>query len=284
MRVPLTRRYRGRRRRPAPNPRFRRSRRRPKRGQRGPRVLGTPVECLPCPAGVSRAWVARSPPRREHEMTAQRSFKRLVRARMDKTGESYTAARQPSCAGAEETGPRREAPRSSTRTPRSASAPGEDGRSGSTSSTSGARPTRSHREIAQWVASSWASSRWAGTPRRSPAATSAPGVGREVGQKPDGFRVTATKTVAVPVEPLYEAFVDPIERKRWLPDIELRKRTATAPKSARFDWNGGPSRLHVTFDAKDPQKSTAIAEPRAARRRRRTRPDEGVLARTNRAT
>ena len=26
-------------------------------------------------------------------MTAQRSFKRLVRARMDKTGESYTAAR-----------------------------------------------------------------------------------------------------------------------------------------------------------------------------------------------
>jgi hypothetical protein len=29
----------------------------------------------------------------EHQMTSQRSFKRLVRARMEKTGESYAAAR-----------------------------------------------------------------------------------------------------------------------------------------------------------------------------------------------
>ena len=61
--------------------------------------------------------------------------------------------------------------------------------------------------------------------------------GREI---PDGFRVTAMASVAVPVERLYGALVDPIERKRWLPDIELRERTATAPKSARFDRNGGP--------------------------------------------
>ena len=49
-------------RRPAPNPRFRRSRRRPKRGQRGPRALGMPVACLPCAGGgvvsVSRGVAA----------------------------------------------------------------------------------------------------------------------------------------------------------------------------------------------------------------------------------
>ena len=40
-------------RRPAPNPRFRRSRRRPKRGQREPRALGMPVRACPEPAEAS---------------------------------------------------------------------------------------------------------------------------------------------------------------------------------------------------------------------------------------
>ena len=81
---------------------------------------------------------------------------------------------------------------------------------------------RPHRDIAKWVASQlsieplgWNAQAITGSYERARR-------GREVGQMPDGFRVTATKTVAVPVERLYEAFVDPTERNRWLPDIELR--------------------------------------------------------------
>ncbi len=81
--------------------------------------------------------------------------------------------------------------------------------------------------------------------------------GRAVGQHADGFRVSASKTVAAPVERLYDAFVDAAKGKRWLPDSELRTRTATKPKSARFDWDDGPTRVHVTFTAKGDAKSTA---------------------------
>ena len=49
--------------------------------------------------------------------------------------------------------------------------------------------------------------------------------GRQVGEHEDGFTVTASKTVAVPIERLYAAFVDADQRARWLPDAELRERT-----------------------------------------------------------
>jgi hypothetical protein len=193
---------------------------------------------------------------REHDMTEQRSFKRLVRARMDKTGESYTAARATILKGADEPDPGEKrlliVPDASIR-----ERTGRGWEEWFDILDEWGAADRSHRDIAKWVASQlsieplgWNAQAITGSYERARR-------GREVGQMPDGFRVTATKTVAVPVERLYEAFVDPIKRKRWLPDIELSERTATPPKSARFDWNGGPSRLHVTFDAKDPQKSTA---------------------------
>src|SRR4051795_9786751 len=47
---------------------------------------------MPFPAGC-RGRESGAAPREEHQMTARKSFKRLVRARMEKTGESYTAAR-----------------------------------------------------------------------------------------------------------------------------------------------------------------------------------------------
>jgi hypothetical protein len=70
-------------------------------------------------------------------MTRHRSFKRLVRARMEKTGESYTAARAMLLAAEEPE--ERDGPRLATSDEASGSGPTVDGRSGSTSSTSGAR-------------------------------------------------------------------------------------------------------------------------------------------------
>ena len=73
-------------------------------------------------------------------MTRQKSFKRLVRARMEKTGESYTAARASLLAAEEPTATDGAGARDVGRgDPRAG--PGAAGRSGSTCSTSGARPS-----------------------------------------------------------------------------------------------------------------------------------------------
>jgi len=51
--------------------------------------------------------------------------------------------------------------------------------------------------------------------------------------------------------------VDEQQRRRWLPDAELRERTATRPKSARFDWGDTTTRLVVGFETKANGKSLA---------------------------
>jgi uncharacterized protein YndB with AHSA1/START domain len=61
--------------------------------------------------------------------------------------------------------------------------------------------------------------------------------------------------VAVPVERLYDAFVDETLRRGWLPDAELRERVANRPKGARFDWGDGTTRVVVGFEAKGEAKS-----------------------------
>jgi uncharacterized protein YndB with AHSA1/START domain len=83
---------------------------------------------------------------------------------------------------------------------------------------------------------------------------------RAVGERPDGFAITAQKTVSVAVERLYEAFIDESLRRRWLSDGRLRERTATKPKSARFDWGDGETRVNLVFTAKGEAKSTVALE------------------------
>jgi uncharacterized protein YndB with AHSA1/START domain len=191
-------------------------------------------------------------------MTRQKSFKRLVRARMEKTGESYTAARA-ALLGAPEP-----APEATTPTPPLATSDeairrrtGRGWEEWFDLLDEWGAADRPHREIARWVAEqqgveplAWAAQAVAGSYER------ARGL-RAVGEHADGFTITASKTVAVPVDRLYDAFVDEALRGRWLPGGGLRERTATKPKSARFDWHDGASRVHVTFAAKGDAKSTA---------------------------
>jgi uncharacterized protein YndB with AHSA1/START domain len=197
-------------------------------------------------------------------MTRQRSFKRLVRARMAKTGESYTAARAALLSPPDE-------PKPAGRRVLATSDENIRARTGrgweewfDLLDDSGAAE-RSHRDIARWVAEqqgltplSWNVQAVAGSYERARG-------GRAVGQHADGFRANVSKTVAVPVERLYDAFLDGSVRDRWLPDGRLHERTASRPKSARFDWADGPSRVHVTFMDKGPDKSTvAISHERLA--------------------
>jgi hypothetical protein len=192
-------------------------------------------------------------------MTTQRSFKRLVRSRMEKTGESYTAARAMLLAGGEE--PEPAAPpvlMTSDENIRSRTGRGWEEWFDLLDDWGAAEHT--HRETARHVAElqgidplAWNAQAVVSSYERTRGL-------RAAGEHADGFAITASKTVAVPVERLYDAFVDDSLRGRWLPDGELRERTATRPRSARFDWADGASRVLVTFSAKGEDKSTAALQ------------------------
>jgi hypothetical protein len=189
-------------------------------------------------------------------MTRQKSFKRIVRARMEKTGESYAAARRSLLSA--------EGPKASADVTLTVSDEVIRRRTGrgweewfDLLDESGA-VERPHREIARWLRSEHAIDGWSA--QSVTVSYERARDLRAVGERPQGFSVTASKTVDVPVDRLYEAFVDESLRGRWLPDGELRERTATKPKSARFDWGDGETRVIVGFDAKGEAKSTAALE------------------------
>ena len=78
---------------------------------------------------------------------------------------------------------------------------------------------------------------------------------RAPGEHADGFAVSASKTIAVPVERLFEAFDDEAIREQWIGGGDLRLRTATAPRSARYDWEDGSTRVNVGFTSMGDAKS-----------------------------
>jgi uncharacterized protein YndB with AHSA1/START domain len=79
------------------------------------------------------------------------------------------------------------------------------------------------------------------------------------------FSVSASKTVRVAVERLFDTFMDEELRTRWLPDGELRQRTAQPGRSARFDWADGATRVNVGFEPKgDARSQVAVAHERLA--------------------
>lgn len=191
-------------------------------------------------------------------MTRQKSFKRLVRLRMEKTGQTYVAARA-SLLSPEE-------PKTSEKPVLATSDEAIRGRTGrgweewfDLLDEWGAAE-RPHREIARWIAEqqdihplAWNAQAVAVSYERSRGL-------RAVGEHADGFTVTVSRTVAVPVEQLYDAFVDESARQRWLPEGRLCERTATRPKSSRFDWDEGRSRVNVSYLAKGDGKSTVALQ------------------------
>jgi hypothetical protein len=194
-------------------------------------------------------------------MPTQRSFKRLVRARMQKTGESYTAARAALLTAEEPKATEGPALSMSDAAIRAKTGRGWEAWFDLLDDWGAAERPRA--DAVRWLADEHAIEGW-----NAAAVTvnyqRARGL-RAVGEHADGFTVTASKTIAVPVDRLYEAFVDENERARWLPAARLSVRTATRPKSARFDWGGGPSRVVVSFVAKgEGRSSAALAHERLA--------------------
>ncbi len=78
---------------------------------------------------------------------------------------------------------------------------------------------------------------------------------RDRGQRRDGtYEASKSRTFDVPVATLFEAWADAKVRRRWLDEPGLMVRTATAPKSMRLGWPDGTI-IAVGFTAKGPAKS-----------------------------
>jgi hypothetical protein len=193
-------------------------------------------------------------------VTEQRSFKRLVRARMEKTGESYTAARAMLLRADEPANST--APRLKTSDEKIRQRTGRGWEEWFAILDEWGAANRPHREIALWLAEQQGAVPLAWNVQAIVGGYELTRGVREVGEKEDGFVVTASRTVAVPAERLYDAFVDPSVREQWLPGAKLFERTASRAKSARFDWSDGATRVNVTFLARDEAKSTVALEHR----------------------
>jgi len=193
-------------------------------------------------------------------MPAQKDLKRIVQSRMEKTGESYTAARRhivnkknPPPDYAALSGMSDAAIKKNT---------GRDWAEWVEHLDAFGAKDKPHRDIAEYVHSIgvrdwWAQSVTVGYERIR-------GL-RAIGQRRGGsWETSKSKTIAVPVDKLYDAFANARTRKRWLGDVKLKIRTATKPKSMRVTWDDDTS-LEIGFFPKGAAKSmVAIAHVKLA--------------------
>jgi hypothetical protein len=69
---------------------------------------------------------------------------------------------------------------------------------------------------------------------------------RAVHQKPDGFAIGVSRTIAASPDRVFQAWTDDFVRESWLPGQPLQIRTATRRKSVRAAWRDG-TRVDVSF-------------------------------------
>ena len=188
-------------------------------------------------------------------MTLRKDFKRLVRTRMQKTGESYTAARAHLVAE----------PRSSPVASIDYAAlagMSDDAIKAKTGCTwerwvyaldKKNASTWSHREIADYVHKTYKVQDW-WTQTVTVGYERIKGL-RAIGQRRNGsFEANKSRTFAAPVSRVYRAFHNPKLRAQWLPDVDLTVRTARRDKALRITWPDGSS-VEALFYGKGAGKS-----------------------------
>lgn len=221
-------------------------------------------------------------------MTRQKSLKTRIRARMAKTGEAYTTARRHTLSrspgetsdpavGAPGVEERAEAAEG-TRPLDETSAPAEQQPAGPrrysdevvrerTGKTwdewfavldAWGATDRSHPEIARWLDAEFGIGGW-----WSQGVTveyeRARGL-RDYYQQGRDYTASASKTVNVPIEKLFDAFADDAARDRWTAGRPLRVRTARPNRSIRFDADDGEGRVIADFTAKGDAKSMVAVQ------------------------
>lgn len=193
-------------------------------------------------------------------MTKDKDFKRLVRARMEKTGESYTAARAHLLAKSPPPLPDHHESVAGMKDDAVRKATGRTWPEWTAIMDRAGAAGWKHAEIARWLREEngvpgwWSQMVTVGYERLR-------GL-RDKGQRRGGgYDVNKSKTVHVPVGELWRAFADEGLRVRWLPDEELTIRTATEPRSIRARLTGNAP-LDVYFEAKGDAKATVTLQLR----------------------
>jgi uncharacterized protein YndB with AHSA1/START domain len=79
-------------------------------------------------------------------------------------------------------------------------------------------------------------------------------------EKPTGFEISVSRTVAAPVPALYEAFGNTRKRAQWLQEEGLVERTAVKNKSMRVTWNDQKTILAISFLPKGEGKSQIVVQ------------------------
>lgn len=82
---------------------------------------------------------------------------------------------------------------------------------------------------------------------------------RERGEKKDGFEISVSKTIGVPVEMIYSVWLDDKLRKKWLSEKIMITRS-TENKSVRVLWSDGQTRLSVDLYPKGDDKSQMVVQ------------------------
>ncbi len=83
---------------------------------------------------------------------------------------------------------------------------------------------------------------------------------REKHQTPEGFQISARKTIAAPVAGVFAAWADDEARAKWLRAKDLTVRRATPGRSMRITWGDGTSSVDVNFYARGPEKSQVVVD------------------------
>ena len=190
-------------------------------------------------------------------MPKQKDLKRLVRARMQKTGESYTAARLHLVKKVEEPEPDY-AKRAGMSDDKVTKATGGDWKHWVGVLDQAGGTTMSHREMTQYLAREHHAASW-WTQMLAVGYERIRGL-RARGQRRSGdWSVTKSKTVGVPVAKLFAAFKDAKKRAKWLTGATLTVKTATPSKSLRARWEDGTA-VAAGFFARGKDKSQVAIE------------------------
>ena len=190
-------------------------------------------------------------------MPADKDLKRLVRARMTKTGEAYTAARAqllktpapPRPDYAALAGMADDKVKAKT---------GRGWEEWSRVLDSHNAALLAHRDIARLLSEQYGTPDW-WTQTVAVGYERIKGI-RAIGQRRDGtYEASKSKTFAVPVTKLYDAWARAAARRKWLDDTGLTIRTSSRPKYLRLDFGDGTI-VVVGFTPKGRTKSSVAVQ------------------------
>ena len=200
-------------------------------------------------------------------MTKNKDLKRLVRARMKKTGESYTSARAQITRKAKTHDSPQGHPVADPKDYATLAGMSDAVIKEKTGCTwqkwvksldyHGAEKM-THRDIAALVREKYKVADW-WTQTVTVGYERIKGL-RVKGQRRDGtYEASKSRTFNVPVGVLFDAWADPGTLRKWLGDARVKVRTATKPRTMRIDWNGN-SIIAIGFTSKGPSKSSVAVQ------------------------